>query len=229
MEAFAEFQREGKIRYGGVSNFSVEQMRESLETFPIICNQVGYHLFDFRPEAEVFPFCRQRGLGLMTYGPLAHGLLTGTMNPDTEFAGDDWRRNLTAFGQPLFKGEQFLTNLMKVDDLTEVAAGNGRKVAQLALAWVLSNPAVTVALVGTRDRSELMENIGAEDWVMTEDEREEIRTVVTDCPPPPRVQVPLVHASFCQPVPAATRLSARRKSKSQPLSAWRMCFSKSQP
>ena len=179
MEAFAEFQRQGKIRYGGVSNFSPDQMRESLLTFPIVCNQVGYHLFDFRPEPEIFPFCQERGVGTMAYGPLAHGLLTGTMTPDTEFEADDWRRGLSAFGQPLFKGEDFLRNLEKVDRLKEIAADNGKTVAQLALAWVLSNPVMSVALAGTRRLAEIEENVRAADWVMTEDEREEIRAVAT--------------------------------------------------
>ena len=174
MEAFVDFQEQGKIRYGGVSNFSPDQMKDCLETFPIICNQVGYHLFDIRPEEQIFPFCQEQGLGTMAYGSLAHGLLTGTMTPDTEFADDDWRRGLMAFGQPLFKGEQFLANLNKVEDLKELASGNNKTVAQLAVAWVLSNPAISVALVGTRKPSEIEENIQAADWVLSEDEREEV-------------------------------------------------------
>jgi aryl-alcohol dehydrogenase-like predicted oxidoreductase len=179
MEMLADFQRQGKIRYGGVSNFSPDQMRECLETFPIMCDQVGYHLFDSRPEAEIFPFCREQELGVMVYGPLAHGLLTGTMTPDTEFSSDDWRRGGEAFGQPLFKGEEFLENLNKVDELKELAADQGRTVAQLALAWVLSNPVVSVALVGTRRLSELEENIEAVDWAITSDEREKISDIVS--------------------------------------------------
>ncbi len=178
MSAFADFQRQGKIRYGGVSNFSVAQMKECLETFPIICNQVGYHLFDFRMEPEVLPFCQQNGLGVMAYGSLAHGLLTGAMTPDTKFEADDWRRSLVAFGQPIFQGEHFLRNLKKVDRLKEIAASKGKTVAQLALAWVISNPAISVALVGVRRPSEVQENVRAADWAMTEQEREEIRKVV---------------------------------------------------
>ena len=178
MEAFADFQRQGKIRYGGVSNFSAEQMEECLETFPIICNQVGYHLFDFRPEAETFPFCQQQGVGLMAFGSLAHGLLTGTMTPDTRFGDDDWRRDRPIFGQPLFEGDHFLRNLQKVEALKEVAASKGKTVAQLALAWVLSNPVISVALVGIKRPSELEENVGAADWVITEPEQEEIRAIV---------------------------------------------------
>ena len=179
MEAFAEFQRQGKIRYGGVSNFSVQQMKDCMDTFPIVTNQVGYHLFDFRPEADVFPFCVENGLGAMAYGSLAHGLLSGAMTPDTRFEEDDWRRSLMAFGQPLFKGDTFLQNLNKVEALKSIASEKGMTVAQLALAWIISNPAVSVALVGTRRAAEMEENAIAAGWVMSEQEREAIRTVVT--------------------------------------------------
>lgn len=179
MEAFADFQKQGKIRYGGVSNFSPQQMADCLEVFPIVTNQVGYHLFDLRPEPEIFPFCAGNGMGAMAYGSLAHGLLTGTMTPDTTFEDDDWRRNLMAFGQPLFKGENFLNNLNKVETLKEIAADKGFSVAQLALAWVASEPTVSVALVGTRRPEEMEENVAAADWELSAAEREEIRAVVT--------------------------------------------------
>ncbi len=116
----------------------------------------------------------------MAYGSLAHGLLSGTMGPDTEFESDDWRRNLMAFGQPIFKGENFLRNLDKVEDLREIAADNDMTVAQLALAWVIGNPAISVALVGTRTPAEIEENVEAADWVMTEEEREAIRAIILE-------------------------------------------------
>ena len=179
MEAFAEFQQQGKIKYGGVSNFSPQQMADCLEVFPIVTNQVGYHLFDVRPEPEIIPFCRDNGMGIMAYGSLAHGLLTGTMTPDTTFEDDDWRRSLTAFGQPIFEGQHFLDNLDKVDALKEMAADRGLTVAQLALAWVTSESTVSVGLVGTRRPEEMEENVRALDWDITPSEREEIRAVVT--------------------------------------------------
>ena len=104
--------------------------------------------------------------------------LTGTMTPDTTFEDDDWRRSLMAFGQPLFKDQNFLDNLAKVDRLKEIAAEKGLTVAQLALSWVASEPTVSVALVGTRRPEEMEENAKAIEWVMTPSEREEIRTVV---------------------------------------------------
>ena len=178
MEAFAEFQKQGKIRYGGVSNHSPQQMAECLDVFPIITNQVGYHLFDLRTEPEIIPFCRDNGMGIMAYGSLAHGLLTGTMTPDTTFEEDDWRRGLSAFGQPLFQGEHFIANLKKVDALKEMAAAKGFSVAQLALAWVASEPTVSVALAGTRRPEEMEENAAAGDWEMSPEDREEIRAVM---------------------------------------------------
>lgn len=178
MEAFADFQKQGKIRYGGVSNFSPQQMSDCLDVFPIVTNQVGYHLFDQRPEPEIIPFCADNGMGIMAYGSLAHGLLTGTMTPDTTFEEDDWRRSLMAFGQPIFKGQNFLDNLKKVDTLKEMAADKGFSVAQLALAWVASEPTVSVALVGTRRPEEIQENVAAADWELSASERDEIKAVV---------------------------------------------------
>ena len=179
MEAISKFQEAGKIRFGGVSNFSSNQMKECVNTFPIVTNQVGYHLFDFRPEEEIFPFCQANDIGAMAYGSLAHGLLTGTMTPDTEFEENDWRKSLIAFGQPIFQGDNFLTNLQKVEDLRDIASEREMTVAQLALAWVISNPVISVALVGTRTPAEIEENAEAIEWVMTPEEREQIRAIVS--------------------------------------------------
>lgn len=174
MEVFGKWKEEGKIRYGGVSNFSVAQMEESLKTFPIICNQVGYNLLDRRPEEEIFPFCQEHGLGIMAYGSLSYGLLTGTMTADTKFEEDDWRRTLQAAGLPIFKGEHFVRNLAIVERLKKIAASQGKSIAQLAAAWVLSNPTVTVALTGVRKPSEIEENVVAGDWKLTDEVKAEI-------------------------------------------------------
>ena len=176
MEVLGKWKEEGKIRYGGVSNFSAAQMEESLKTFPIICNQVGYNLFDQRPEEEVIPFCRKHGLGIMAYGSLSYGLLTGTMTADTRFEEDDWRHNLQAFGLPLFEGEHFIHNLEIVERLKKIAASQGKSVAQLAAAWVLSNPTVTVALTGVRKPSEIEENVVAGSWRLTDEVKAEIES-----------------------------------------------------
>jgi len=169
MEVFGKWKEEGKIRYGGVSNFSVAQMEEALETFPIICNQVGYNLFNRQPEEEIFPFCREHGLGIMTYGTLSAGLLTGTITADTEFEENDGRRNV-------FKGEHFIRNLEIVERLKKIAASQGKSIAQLAVAWVLSNPTVTVALTGVKKPSHIAENVVADDWKLTDEVKAEIES-----------------------------------------------------
>jgi len=169
MEVFGKWKEEGKIRYGGVSNFSVAQMEEALETFPIICNQVGYNLFNRQPEEEIFPFCREHGLGIMTYGTLSAGLLTGTITADTKFEGNDGRRNV-------FKGEHFIRNLEIVERLKKIAASQDKSIAQLAVTWVLSNPTVTVALTGVKKPSHIAENVVADDWKLTDEVKAEIES-----------------------------------------------------
>ena len=100
------------------------------------------------------------------------------MTPETTFEKDDWRKGLDAFGQPIFEGQHFLENLKKVDRLKEIAADKGYSVAQLALAWVASEPTVSVALVGTRRPEEMEENAAAADWDLSGEEREDLRAVV---------------------------------------------------
>ena len=102
----------------------------------------------------------------------------GAITPETTFEKDDWRRSLNAFGQPIFEGQNFLDNLNKVDRLKEIAGDRGYSVAQLALAWVAwvaSEPTVSVALFGIRRSEEMEENAAAGDWEMSSAEREEIR------------------------------------------------------
>ena len=173
METLLRAQEAGKIRHAGVSNFSVEQMAESLKTMPLVASQIGYHIFDRRCEENILPFAKEHGMGVMVYGPLAHGLLTGTFTKDTEFADDDWRKSREAFGLPLYEGEHFERNLRIVDRLKEIAAANGKTVAQLAIAWVLSNPAITVALCGARKPAEIIDDVGG-DWDLPADVRQAV-------------------------------------------------------
>ena len=159
-QAMDDLVRAGKVRFVGVSNFTVEQMERCRSVRPIDVVQVGYHLFDRRMEREVFPYCAKHNIGLMTYGPLAHGLLTGTMAADTRFDESDWRAGGIAFGQPLFKPENLKKNVAVVERLArEVAAPRGVPVSQIALAWVLRNPVITVALVGARNPAEVEQNL----------------------------------------------------------------------
>lgn len=172
--ALEDLKAAGKIRHYGVSNYDVDMMRACEEAGHLTANQVGYHMFDRRMEASVLNYCKDHSIGYMAYGSLGFGLLTGAFTPDTRFVDWDWRSSGKAFGLPLFEEEHFLKELKVVEHLKTFAADHGRSVAQLALAWVLGHPAVTVGLVGMRNENELIENVAAADWRLTQDERQEI-------------------------------------------------------
>ena len=165
MRALVDIQRAGKARYIGVSNYHPDMLREAKQYAPIITNQVGYNLFDRRWERQMFPTARELGLGIMAYGPMAHGLLTGAFTRDTVFEENDWRRRTQGviFGQPLFAPEHFPRNVEVVEQLKEVARDLGTTLAPLAVAWTLRDPIVAVALSGTRRPQEIEENVRALD------------------------------------------------------------------
>src|SRR5947209_7935154 len=163
MRALNTFLENGKARYVGVSNFSAAQLRECKMYAPICANQVGYNLFDRRWEREMFPTARELGIGVMAYGPMAHGLLTGAFTTETTFVEWDWRSRGTAFGQSLFTAENFPRNVAVADRLKKVAERLGTTLPLMAIAWVLQQPAVSVALAGIRKPEEIEQNIGALD------------------------------------------------------------------
>jgi aryl-alcohol dehydrogenase-like predicted oxidoreductase len=178
MRALNDLVAAGKVRHIGVSNFSSDQLRTSHAHAPIITNQVGYNLFDRRWEREMFPTAAELGIGIMAYGPLAHGLLTGTFTPQTTFEPSDWRSRGVIFGQALFKDENLARNLAVVDQLKAVAARKDISLPRLALAWVLANPLISVALTGARNAAEIEDNIAALDVTLTDDERAELDTIM---------------------------------------------------
>ncbi len=178
--ALEDLKAAGKIRHYGVSNYDVSMMTDCQKHGNLTANQIGYNLFDRRVESAVLPYCLEQGIGFMAYGSLGFGLLSGALRPDTEFAENDWRGKGMAFGLPLFERENFLKELRVTERLKAVAAGYDKSVAQLALAWVLSHPAVTVGLVGMRNEVELRENIAAVDWRLTDDDRAEIDRIFAE-------------------------------------------------
>ena len=107
---------DGKIRHVGVSNFDVEQMEAFSATLPIETLQPPYHLFRREIEADVLPYTAADDIGVLVYGPLAHGLLSGHLAPDTQFDQEDWRSK-----SPAFQGESFERNLRVVDRLRRLA------------------------------------------------------------------------------------------------------------
>jgi len=195
MGALEKLKKDGKIRYYGVSNFDVEMMEECQQHGSLAANQVGYHLFDRRMEKEVLSYCLEHNIGFMGYGTLGFGLLTGAFTPETTFARNDWRSRMNAFGLPLFEREHFLKELQVGKRLAELADGYGKSLAQLAIAWVLGHPAVSVALVGMRNEQELKENVAAAEWQLSSEDRAEIDRIFEEEGVPTYINEPqLLHA-----------------------------------
>jgi aryl-alcohol dehydrogenase-like predicted oxidoreductase len=166
---------EGKIRHVGVSNFDAQQMAAFERTRPVETLQPPYHLFRRSVEAQIWPYVRAHDIGVLVYSPLGSGLLTGTMTEDTTFDDDDWRAQASAF-----RGENFRTNLRVVDELKEFAAGKGIEVSQLAIAWVLAQPEVDVAIVGARSRRNIERSLAAVDVELTADDLAQIDHITMD-------------------------------------------------
>ena len=177
MGALEEIVQAGKARFVGVSNFRPHLIETCMAARRVDITQYGYHMFDRRLEREVFPTIAQHEIGLMTYGSLAHGLLTGTFTPETTFDESDWRSNGTAFNIPLFTEEVFARNVAAVNDLKPIAARHGKTMAQLALRWALRNPVVSVALIGFRRPEEVEENVAGLDLSLDQETLDEIEAV----------------------------------------------------
>lgn len=164
---------EGKIRHVGVSNYSVAQMAQFARTRPVETLQPPYHLFRREIEVDIAPYALEHDIGVLVYGPLAHGLLTGTMDEHTTFAAGDWRSR-----SPLFQGETFRRNLQTVRELQRWAGERGHSVSQLAIAWTVAHPAVDVAIVGARRPAHIEDSVGAADVELTAEELAEIDQIM---------------------------------------------------
>ena len=176
--ALRELVAEGKIGHVGVSNYDAAQMAEFAATLPVETLQPPYHLFRREIEDEVLPYSREHNIGVLVYGPLAHGLLTGTMSEDTTFADDDWRAT-----SALFTSEGFRQNLAAVHKLEKFAAERGISVSQLAIAWTLANPAVHVAIVGARRADHVEDSLAAADLSLSDSDLAEIDTIMAAAAP----------------------------------------------
>jgi aryl-alcohol dehydrogenase-like predicted oxidoreductase len=162
---------EGKIRRIGVSNFSAEQTAELSRSCPVEAMQPPYHLLRREIEDELLPYALEHGLGVLVYGPLAHGLLGGHMSERTTFAEDDWRSVSS-----LFEGEAYRRNLETVGRLAELAAEQGITVSQLAIAWTLAHPAV----VGARGADHLEESVAAAEVQLDAGDMDRIDEIMSD-------------------------------------------------
>jgi aryl-alcohol dehydrogenase-like predicted oxidoreductase len=166
-ETLARFREEGKVRWIGVSNFNVEQMKRALKIAPITSLQPPYSMLRRAIEPEVLPFCQANGIGVINYSPMVSGLLTGRMTPERIAAlpADDWRRRSVEFNEP-----RLSRNMKLVELLQEIGREHGVQPGVVAVAWALRNPAITAAIVGGRSAEQVDGLAPALSFRMREDE-----------------------------------------------------------
>jgi len=166
-DTIANLIKEGKIRYGGVSNFSVEQLKRIQPIHPIASLQPPYSMLDRGVEEGLLDYCKKNNIGVICYSPMHRGLLTGKFSKErvSNLPNDDHRRKNMQFQEP-----QLSVNLQLVEALRPIAGKNNITLAQLALAWVLRRKEVTAAIVGARSQSQIQETSAAGDVKLTEDD-----------------------------------------------------------
>jgi aryl-alcohol dehydrogenase-like predicted oxidoreductase len=147
-QAMAELQQQGKVRWIGVSNYDVPQMKRLEKIAPVSSLQPPYSMLRRKIEAEILPHCEQNHIGVIVYSPMLSGLLTGAMTREraANLPADDWRRN-----NPEFREPKLTKNLELVERLRVVGTRYGRTPGEVAIAWTLRVPAVTGAIVGARN------------------------------------------------------------------------------
>jgi len=178
--ALADLKDRGLVRHIGVSNFSVEQMERANAIAPVETLQPPYSLVAPEVEREILPYARARGIGVIVYSPMGCGLLTGTMTADrvAKMPADDWRKRDTDFREPRLSRHLALAHL-----LGQVGQRHGgRTAAEVAIAWTLSNPAVTAAIVGGRSPEQVDGFAGAMTLQLTREDLAEIDRFRTDHP-----------------------------------------------
>jgi aryl-alcohol dehydrogenase-like predicted oxidoreductase len=167
--------RQGKIRAIGVSNFSVGQIEQFLRVAPLHAVQSPYNLFERGIEADLLPYCRKNRIATLGYGALCRGLLSGRMQPDTAFKGDDLRRTDPKFQAPRFA--QYLTAVQKLDDLAKERFG--KRIIHLAIRWMLDQ-GITTALWGARHPDQLQPVDQVAGWSLDAASRAEIDRILNE-------------------------------------------------
>ena len=171
--AMAELQKQGKVRWIGVSNFNAQQLARAQAIAPITSLQPPYSMIQREIEAEILPFCGENNIGTIVYSPMKSGMLTGAMTRERIEAmhPDDFRKRTPNFQEPLLT-----RNLNLVELLRKIAQGHSRTVGEVAIAWTLRRPEVTGAIVGMRSPQQVDGVVGAADFRLSEAEIVEIES-----------------------------------------------------
>jgi aryl-alcohol dehydrogenase-like predicted oxidoreductase len=178
--AMAKLKAEGKVRYIGVSNFDVNQLRRAQKIAPIDSLQPPYSLI--KPDVAnngVLDFCQQHNIAVIVYSPMASGLLTGTMTAErvANLPDNDWRKHDPNFQEPRLSRNLKLANL-----LSEIGYPHSRSAGEVAIAWTLQHPAVTGAIVGGRHPQQIADTVGAAEFRLSESELAQIDTFLQENP-----------------------------------------------
>ena len=178
-EALARLRKQGKLRWIGVSNFSVDQMKRAQKIAPITSLQPPYSMLRRAVEAEILPFAQANGIGVINYSPMVSGLLTGKMTAARAAAlpADDWRRRNVEFNEP-----NLSRNLRLIELLREIGHGHGVTPGVVAVAWTLHHPAITAAIVGGRSAKQVEEMVPALSFRLSQEEYETIGKFLESMP-----------------------------------------------
>lgn len=176
-EEMAKLQQEGKVRYIGVSNYGLEQLKRVQKIAPVASLQPPYSMIGRDVEDELLSYCAENNIGVVAYSPMAKGLLTGKFSQErvAGLALDDHRRRDPNFHEP-----QFTATLQLVERLKEIAERNGKTCAQLAISWVLRRPEVTAAIVGARRPKQITETVQAAGWILSPEDIAEIEELLAE-------------------------------------------------
>jgi aryl-alcohol dehydrogenase-like predicted oxidoreductase len=169
----ARLKEQGKVRWIGVSNFNVEQMKRAMKIAPITSLQPPYSLLVRKIEPAILPYARANNIGVLCYSPMRAGLLTGKMTRERALSlpENDWRSRDTDFKEP-----KLTRNLELVEVLRTIGTAHGKEPGEVALAWVLYNPAVTAAIVGLRRADQVKGTAGAMDFRLSAAEAEQLES-----------------------------------------------------
>jgi aryl-alcohol dehydrogenase-like predicted oxidoreductase len=173
----ADLKGEGKVRWIGVSNFNVKQLRRARAIAPVTSLQPPYSLLHREVEEEVLPYCLREGIGVIVYSPMASGMLTGAMTREraAKLPENDWRKTHPDFTEP-----NLSRNLELVERLREVARRHNRSIGEVAIAWTLRHPAVTGAVVGARNARQAAGVMRAGDLRLNDKEVNEIEDFLAE-------------------------------------------------
>jgi len=177
LEALALCQERGKIRYIGVSNFSCELLQKAYAARAIQSEQIAFNLLCREPEREIFPWCKSAGVSVLAHSGLARGFLAGQYIPGDKNRFSDTRKNSAYFSE---EGRAEKQNLL--DAIRRIASQVNRPFSSVAIRWILDNPLVSVALVGIKNRTQLMENLEAVGWHLNPSSWQLLGELSSACP-----------------------------------------------